>query len=425
MNQIKIGILGFGNVGQGVYKILMENKDYIFGKVNTNFQIKKILVRDLNKVRDIDVPQDVYTDNVDEIIEDDEIQIILELMGGEDFAKNCIIRSFNKGKHVISANKMCIAGNMDELMEVANNNNVMFKFEASVAGGIPIINGINTSLTANKIESFLGIVNGTTNYILTKMYEEDCTLEAALKEAKALGYAEEDPTSDVENFDAMYKLKILTKLCFGYNGQNIYREGITNIKKTDIEYAKELGYIIKSLAIAKTKNNKLELRVHPAMLKKNHVLAHVNDSFNALLIKGNAVGELMFYGRGAGDLPTGSAVVADLISITQSMELDFIPKETFISNDFTEQEIWDNESAFYIRIRIKDEQGVLASITGELAKNNISVSSIIQKEGSKEKTLNLVLVTHNTKEGNISNFISNIEKLPWVVSVRNVIRIEN
>lgn len=425
MNQIKIGILGFGNVGQGVYKILMENKDYISDKINGSFQIKKILVRDLNKVRSVEIPSQTFTDNVDDIINDEEIQIVLELMGGEEFAKTCIIKAFNKGKHVISANKMCIAGNIDELVEVANKNNVMFKFEASVAGGIPIINGINTSLTANKIESFTGIVNGTTNYILTKMYQEDCSLEEALKEAKELGYAEEDPTSDVENFDAMYKLKILTKLCFGYNGQNIYREGITNIKKTDMEYAKELGYIIKSLAIAKTKDNKLELRVHPAMLRKNHVLAHVNDSFNALLIKGNAVGDLMFYGRGAGDLPTGSAVVSDLISIVQNINLKFIPKESFISSNFIEQDIWDNESAFYIRIRIKDEQGVLASITGELSKNNISVSSIIQKEGTKEKTLNLVMVTHKTKEGNVSSFIKNIEQLPWVVSTRNVIRIEN
>lgn len=425
MNKISIGILGFGNVGQGVYKILMENKDNIFSKTNSVIDVKRILVRDVNKKRDINIDSSVYTDNPNDIILDDEIQIVLELMGGEDFAKDCILRSFENNKHVISANKMCIANNMDELFNVANENNVSFKFEASVAGGIPIINGINTSLTSNKIESFYGIVNGTTNYILTKMCYEDCSLKLALKEAKELGYAEEDPTSDIENFDAMYKLKILTKLCFGYNATNIYREGISNIKQTDIEYAKELGYSIKSLAIAKSKGNTLELRVHPAMIKKNHVLAHVDDSFNAILIRGNAVGDLMFYGRGAGDLPTGSAVVADLISVIQNINSNFVPKEILMESNFIEQEWSENECEFYIRVRVKDEQGVLASITGELAKNNISVGSIIQKDSSKEKTINLVLVTHKTKEGNVNIFINNIKKLPWVVSIRNVIRIEN
>ncbi|MFV0503692.1 MAG: homoserine dehydrogenase [Lachnospirales bacterium] len=421
MNKVKIGILGLGNVGQGVLKILEENAQYIEAKCGSSITVKKILVRDIHKKRNININEDILTTNENDILEDDEISIILELMGGEDFAKSCMLKAFKKGKHVVSANKMCISNNIDELHAASLKNNVIFLYEASVAGGIPIINGINSSLTANKIQSVYGIINGTTNYILTKMYQEGCSLEDALAEAKELGYAEEDPTSDIENFDAMYKLKILAKLCFGHNANYIYRKGITNVKKTDINYAKEFGYIIKSLAIAKVRDNSLELRVHPTMLRKENPIAHVNDSFNSLMIRGNAVGDLMFYGRGAGDLPTGSAVVSDLISILVN-EKD---NSVIVKRNLTELEHDSNESKFYIRLKVRDKEGVLAYITGELAKNHISVHSIMQKERENSENINLVLITHLTKEKNINIFTSNIENNPDIIGIKNIIHIED
>ncbi len=425
MKNINIGILGLGNVGQGVIEILNENNNYISEKCQCNINIKKILVSDLNKKRDIKIGQEFLTTNADEIINNPDIDIVLELIGGIEPAKTYILEALKNGKHVISANKMCIADNSGEILKCANENNVMFKFEASVAGGIPIINEINTSLTANKIQSIVGIINGTTNYILTKMHQENCELDVALKEAQELGYAEADPTSDVENHDAMYKLKILSKLAYGYDPEEIYTEGITEIKKSDIDYAKEFGYVIKSLAIGKVTDNKLELRVHPAMIKKEHPLANINDSFNGLFIKGNMVGDIMLYGRGAGSLPTGSAVIADLISIIKNINNNIIEKHIIVDRGFELKSFDDYESKFYMRLLVRDELGVLAYITGTLAKNGINVLSMIQKESSKENAINLVIFTHKIKYGNMEKFFEEVKNNDKVVAIRNVVKVED
>jgi len=318
---------------------------------------------------------------------------------------------------------MLIATNGKEIFKEAEKQGVIVNFEASVAGGIPVINSINESLTANKIEEIVGIINGTTNYILTKMTLEGMNFEEALKEAQEMGYAEADPTSDVEGYDAVYKLAILTTLAFETNVdvEDIYVEGITKIKAKDIEYAKELGYVIKLLAIVKEVNEKLELRVHPTMIPSIHPLANVNDSFNSIFIKGNAVGDLMLYGRGAGELPTGSAVVGDIISVVRN---EGVPQ---IDKNYNNKEVAPVESIksqYYLRISVKEKPGVLAKITAILGENKVSILSFIQKP-KKEDFVSIVLVTYDTLEGNVNKSIEEIKHLEVVDKIKSVIRIEN
>ncbi|MDF2675190.1 MAG: homoserine dehydrogenase, partial [Clostridiales bacterium] len=320
MKKVKIALLGLGNVGQGVWKILSQNKNEILMNCGYEIEISRILVRDMNKPRGVRVPKEILTTNVEDILNDEEIKIIVELMGGAEPAREYMLRAMKCKKHVVTANKLVLATQGEELFKTAEGEGILFYYEASVGGGIPIIREINESLTANKIEKLVGIINGTTNYILTKMTQEGMGFDEALKEAQAKGYAEADPTSDIEGYDAAYKLAIMASLSFGtkVDLESIYREGIGGIEAIDIEYANKFGYAIKLLAVGKEVDNRLELRVHPTMVPKNHPIANVNDSFNAIFIKGNAVGDLMLYGRGAGDLPTGSAVVGDIISILRN-----------------------------------------------------------------------------------------------------------
>ena len=302
----------------------------------------------------------------------------------------------------------------------------MLYFEASVAGGVPIINTISQSLTANKIEEIFGIINGTTNFILTKMSQEGMEFDEALKLAQELGFAEADPTSDIEGYDAMYKLGILSELSFNcaLDVDSIYREGITGITAKDIQYAKEFGYTIKLLAIAKEKDGELELRVHPAMISSKHPLANVNDAFNAIFIKGNAVGDLMFYGKGAGDLPTGSAVVGDIISILRNDIDDYTAPATREANSQLKvQSMDDTECKYYLRFEVLDNPGTLADISSIFGKNGVSLASVIQK-GKNEKEVPLVFITHKTLEKNINEAIKEIKKLPTVINVENIIRVE-
>ncbi|MCY6372150.1 homoserine dehydrogenase [Clostridium ganghwense] len=426
MKKVKIALLGLGNVGTGVCKILNTNKEEIRNRAGYDIEIAKILVRDVNKKRDVNVPEGVITASPEEILDDESIKIVVEVMGGTDPAKDYMIRAMKAKKHVVTANKLAIATLGDELIGTAKEEGVMLKYEASVAGGIPIIDTINESLTANKIKEIVGIINGTTNYILTKMYLENMDFETALKEAQEMGYAEADPTSDVEGYDAVYKLGILTSLAFGtkVDSDLIYREGISNIKSIDIEYAKEFGYVIKLLAIVKEIDNVLELRVHPTMISTRHPLANVNDSFNAVLLKGNAVGDLMLYGRGAGDLPTGSAVVGDIISILKdNMEIkNEVNKIELSAKQINNME--NTESQYYIRATVKDVPGVLGEISAILGNNNVSVLSVIQKSKGQE-FVTIVFVTHKTLEGNINKSISAIEQLSSVQKIENVIRVEN
>lgn len=430
MKKVKVALLGLGNVGRGVWNILKENEEEIMKRSGYKVEVGKILVRNKNKDRGIDVPDELVTTDFNEILNDDSIKIVVEVMGGIEPAREYILEAMNKKKHVVTANKMLLATDGDTLYEKADKEGVMLNYEASVAGGIPIIQAINESLTANKIEELYGIVNGTTNFILSKMELEGSKFEDVLKEAQEKGYAEADPTSDIEGFDAQYKLAILASLAFGtkIDSAKVYREGITKITDEDMKYAKSFGRVIKLLAIAKDVDGKLELRVHPTMIPESHPLANVFDSFNAVFIKGNAVGDLMFYGRGAGELPTGSAVVADIVSIVRS------DVETDNSSKVVKNNLWKKEvknvdeivSRYYIRATVADEAGVLSGISSVFGKYKVSLRSVIQKEVNKnESKVTLVLVTHKCTEEQLNNSINNLKELSSVNSIDNVIRIED
>lgn len=430
MKKVKIALLGLGNVGRGVWMILNSNKEEIMKRSGYEVEVSKILVRDLKKERGVEVPSELLTTDFNDIINDDSIKIVVEVMGGIEPAREYMLESMNKRKHIVTANKMLLATGGDELFQKADSQGVMFNYEASVAGGIPIINGINESLTANKIEKLYGIVNGTTNYILTKMEFENLSFNEALKQAQEMGYAETDPTSDIEGFDAQYKLAILSSLAFGtkIKVENVYREGISKIDSIDIQYAREFKKVIKLLAIVKDNAGKLELRVHPTMIPENHPLANVYDSFNAVFIKGNAVGDLMFYGRGAGDLPTGSAVISDIVSILRS-NIDIDNINTVVKNNLWDKELYNIEeviSKYYIRLTVEDRPGVLGEITSVFGSMNVGLLSVIQRgrDIENENKVTLVLVTHYTKEGNILNSIDSVCKLNSVYKINNIIRME-
>ncbi|KPU43831.1 homoserine dehydrogenase [Oxobacter pfennigii] len=427
MNNVKIAILGLGNIGQGVWKILNTNSEEILKRSGYKIEVAKILVRDKNKARAVDVPEGLITTNPDDIFNDDSIRIVVELMGGVHPAKDYMIKAIRNKKHVVTANKLAIATEGEEIFKAADEEGVMLYYEASVAGGIPVIHGINESLTANKIQQVMGIINGTTNYILTKMAHEGMDFDSALYEAQQKGYAEADPTSDVDGYDAVYKLAILANLAFGtrVDVNSIYREGIRNIKQVDIQYAKEFGYTIKLLAIVKEIDGALELRVHPTMIPSRHPLANVNDSFNAIFIKGNAVGDLMLYGRGAGDLPTGSAVVGDIISILRN-NIDLSSSNASRNNHWSMDvnNIEYAQSEYYIRITVRDVPGVLGRISTIFGDNNVSLSTVIQKGNSKD-FVPLVFITHKTSEGDMRKAIKAIEGLQSVLRIENIIRVEN
>lgn len=431
MKKVKIALLGLGNVGRGVWMILNSNKEEIMKRSGYEVEVAKILVRDISKARGVEVPLGLLTTDFNDIINDDEIKIVVEVMGGIEPAREYMLAAMDKKKHIVTANKMLLATGGDELFEKADKEGVMFNYEASVAGGIPIINGINESLTANKVERLYGIVNGTTNYILTKMSFDGLDFNDALKEAQEKGYAEADPTSDIEGFDSQYKLAILSSLAFGtkIKIEDVYREGITKIESVDIQYAKEFKKVIKLLAIVKDNEGRLELRVHPTMIPENHPLANVYDSFNAVLIKGNAVGDLMFYGRGAGDLPTGSAVVSDLVSILRS-NIKIENLNPVVKNNLWVKEISnisEIDSKYYMRLTVADRPGVLGEISSVVGANNVSLRSVIQKglDVENENKVTIVLVTHMTKEGNIKSAIEELYKLDAVYKINNFIRMED
>lgn len=426
MKVIKIGLLGLGNVGKGVWNILQTNKEIIKRRSGYKIEIEKILVKDINKKRDVNISENLITTNIDDILEDSNIDIVVEVIGGVEPSFEYMVRAMKRGKHVVTANKMVLAIKGRELSQIAKENGVLFYYEASVGGGIPVIHGLTESLTANKINEVIGIINGTTNYILTKMTLDGLSFEEALKEAQEKGYAEADPTSDIEAFDAVYKLCILTSLGFDsfVDVESVYREGITKIEPIDIKYAEEFGYVIKLLAIIKEELGQLEIRVHPTMVPVVHPLANVNDSFNAIFIKGNAVGDLMLYGRGAGELPTGSAVVGDIISVIRNKKRE---ENYFVQCDEVSNNVKDMsevKSEYYIRITVGDKPGALGEITTILGENNISLLSVIQK-GKRQQHVSLVFVTHRTNEGDVQKAIEKISNLEDVLKVDNIIRIEN
>lgn len=424
MKKVRIALLGLGNVGKGVWNILQKNGEEIAQRSGYDIEIAKVLVRDVNKDRGVNVPKSLLTTDADEIINDPSIEIIVEVMGGIEPAMDYILRSVRNKKNIVTANKMLIATHGKEIFKAVEENGVSINFEASVAGGIPVINGINENLAANKILEIKGIINGTTNYILTKMTQEGMGFEEALKQAQEKGYAEADPTSDVEGFDAAYKLAILASLAFEteVDINDVYSEGITKIGAVDIEYAREMGYVVKLLAIAKETDGKLELRVHPTMIPSIHPLANVSDAFNAVFIKGNAVGELMLYGKGAGELPTGSAVVGDIISVLRS-EREGTNINLSHYTEMTVSPMEEVEAEYYIRLTVLDKPGVLGKIATKLGENNLSIYSFVQKP-VKGEYATVVFVTHKGLEGNVKKALREIGEMNIINRVENVIRIE-
>ncbi len=432
-NKIYLGIIGFGTVGTGTTKILLENADLIKKRTGIDFVIKRIADLDIKRDRGIKLPEGILTTDAKLIVNDPEIDIVVELIGGINPAKDFILQAIRNKKSVITANKALLATEGNEIFEEAEKNAVEIGFEASVAGGIPIIKVLREGLIANNIVAIYGIINGTSNYILTKMRDEKLEFSEALKDAQRLGYAEADPTFDIEGIDSAHKLAILSSLAYGipisYN--EVYKEGITNITSQDIEFASELGYKIKLLAITKASDGEIEMRVHPTMIPNEYLISKVDGVFNAVYVEGDAVGATMYYGRGAGDLPTGSAVVADVVDIgkriiryrTQEYKSQIIEYRS-LKHEFKIKKIEDIESMYYFRFSALDKPGVLSKISGILGNNNISIASVIQKGRRIGGSVPLVVLTHTAKEKDVLNAIREIDNLPVVSDKTLFIRVE-
>jgi len=424
--QIKVGMIGLGVVGSGTYKIMRENADIIKYQVGKEVVIEKILVRDISKTRAVEVPKDILTTNPDEIINNPDIDIVVEVIGGEQPAYDYINTAIKNGKHVVTANKELIAKRGSAILASADEKGVAVGFEASVCGGIPIIRAFKSSLSANRINKIMGIVNGTTNYILTKMTREGLEYEQALKEAQEKGYAESNPTADVEGYDAMYKMAILASIGFVSRVDigNISREGISKISKSDIQYAKELGWVIKLLGIAKEVNGRIEVRVSPTMLSADHPLALVNDVNNAVFVRGDAVGEVMLYGPGAGQMPTGSSIVSDIIDIGRNINMGSSMRRNctcFLNTPMADEN--DIESSFYIRLNVLNRPGVLSKIAGVFGENGVSLESVLQKK-TEGDWAEIVWITSNVKEYRFLKAVQDIENLDVVNNVYSIIRVE-
>ena len=422
---INIGLIGFGTIGAGVVEIFNKNQDILSKKAGKQVNLKKVADLDITTDRGVKVDNSILTTDVNDILEDDEIDVVIELIGGYEPAKTFVLKSMENGKHVVSANKALIAKYWDELMKTAAKNDVRFSFEASVGGGIPVLQPLNECLAANRFEAIYGIMNGTANYILTKMSEEGLKFEDVLKEAQDMGYAEADPTFDIEGHDTAQKLIVLTKLGFGeyIPQEKFYFEGITEITPEDIEFAKnELNYVIKLLGIAKQTEEGLEIRVHPTFLPKTHLLASVNDVFNAIYLVGDFVGPVMLYGQGAGRMATASAVVGDCLDITfnEDKRISYGPVDSQVKSI---KSIDDIISKYYISLTAVDKPGVLKNITEILNKNGISIESITQKTSIENNAVPIIIVSHEAKETKIQQSIAKINALEDVKGKIKLIRI--
>ncbi|HAA38103.1 MAG TPA: homoserine dehydrogenase, partial [Firmicutes bacterium] len=411
--------------GSGVVKILTGNSENIGHKLGVGLEIKRIAVRDLEKPRAVEVDPALLTDNPDHVLLDPEIDIVVETMGGIETARQAITRALENGKFVVTANKDLMAHHGVELLSIAKTQGRSIFYEASVGGGIPLIRPLKYCLAANRIKKFMGIINGTTNYILTQMSAAGKEFAEALAEAQAQGFAEADPSSDIEGRDAAYKLSILASLSFASQIKidDVYVEGITDVKLRDIHYAQELGYAVKLLAIGEEAAEGLKLHVHPTLIPLEHPLAAVQNEFNALFIEGDAVGEVMFYGRGAGSLPTGSAVCADVMDAARVLKNEI--ENGVLEATFTEKPVIPMEeqhSRFYLRLKAVDEPGVfgkLATVFGDAA---VSLDRIIQKR-SVEGTAEIVLVTHDVKEGRFREALNVLREMPAIRSINSVLRV--
>jgi len=423
--RIRVGLLGMGTVGRGVYRLLQDNATLITQRIGVPVEVARVLVRDRSRNRGIEVPEGVLTENADEILDDPSIDIVVEVIGGIDPARKLVLKALAQKKSVVTANKDMMAVHGKELFAAAQANGRDLFFEASVAGGIPIIRVLKECLAGDRIRQVMGIVNGTTNYMLTRMSREGADFDAVLRAAQAAGYAEADPTNDVEGYDAARKIAILASIAFNtrISLDDVYVEGITRITAEDIRYAAELGYVVKLLGIARDTPEGIEVRVHPALLPQSHPLAAVNDVFNAVFVDGEAVGETMFYGRGAGELPTAGAVVADVIDAARNL-LYRVPG-MISCTCFTERPIKPMGrvvSRNYLRLRVIDRPGVLAQIAFVFGENQVSLASVIQKQTVGEMA-ELVLITHDVPEENLHRALATLAELPVVDRIYNVIRV--
>ncbi len=420
----KIALLGMGTVGSGVYEIIKRQKQELPAKTGCMLEIDKVLVRNKAKYASV-VPEEKLTNHWEDIINDDSIDIVVEVMGGIEPAFTYIKEALTKGKHVVTANKDLMATRGHELLEVASAHDCDLLFEAAVAGGIPIIRPMKQCLAGNNITEVMGIINGTTNFILTKMTEEGMEFKEALQIATDLGYAEADPTADIEGYDAGRKLAILASIAFHtqVTFDDVYTEGISKITSKDIVYAHELGCEIKLLGIAKLEEDGIEVKVHPTMIPKDHPLAMVKDSFNAVYIHGDAVDDAMFYGRGAGSLPTGSAIVGDIIDIARDTQFRCTGRiGCTCYKQIPVKHMQDTHSSYYIRMKLVDRAGTLATLAGVFGENQVSISKLLQtdKEGD---TAEVVIVTYDVKENQFAKAIDTISSMPMIKEISSVIRV--
>ncbi|HZK26393.1 MAG TPA: homoserine dehydrogenase [Thermoclostridium sp.] len=418
--QVNIGIIGLGTVGTGVARVLLQQRELLKTRTQVMFNLKAISELDWDKERDIDLSTVKCTTDAQELIDDSVIDVIVETIGGYEPAFTFVSRALQNGKHVVTANKALIATRGSELFKIAQENDVKLLFEASVGGGIPIIKGLREGLIANKIERMYGILNGTSNYILTKMHKDDLEFSEALKGAQESGFAEADPTLDISGGDAAHKLTILSSIASNsfVSYENLYIEGITGISKVDINFAKSLGYTIKLLAVYRTFNGGLDLRVHPTLVENNHLLAAVSNEMNAILVRGDFVGNTMFYGPGAGERPTASAIVSDIVDLSHDLLLKNEKYKTQSINTTMDANLIPIEeitNRFYLRFFTKDIPGVLTKISGVLAEHGISISSMVQLEThEKDNYVPIVLLTHEALEKSMKRALEKIVKFEFV-----------
>jgi homoserine dehydrogenase len=433
MKPLNVGLIGFGTVGTGVVRVLQENRDLIRRRLGQELVLRRIVDQDLERGRGVKIPKEILSRDPFDIIGDPEISIVVELIGGEEPARSLILEAIRAGKHVVTANKALLASHGNEIFAVAHEKGVDVAFEGAVCGGIPVIRAIKEGLAANRIKAIRGIVNGTSNYVLSEMTRGGQDFQTALSQAQALGYAEADPTLDVEGIDAAHKLAILSAMAFGtriHLGE-IYVEGISHIQPVDIAFGLELGYKIKLLALSKCDNGEVEARVHPAMVPVGSPISTVDGVYNALHIEGDAVGSTFFYGLGAGMMPTASAVVGDIMELARNQLKGIsqrVPSLAFPWEGLRELRIRPMEETltnYYLRFTAVDRPGVLSAISGVLARHDISILSVVQKGRREEPGVPIVMMTHEAREGGVRRAIEEIEALPVTVGRTQLIRIED
>ncbi len=432
MDKINVGIIGLGTVGTGTAKVIIENADVISNKLGCELVVKRAADMDLDRDRGLDFGEGVLTNDANAVITDPDISIIVELIGGTTIAKDFVTEALRNGKHVVTANKALLSIHGREIFALAREKGLTVGFEAAVGGGIPCLKALKEGLSANRIESIYGIINGTANYILTKMTEEGGDFDEVLADASARGYAEADPSNDVDGNDTVHKLALLMDIAYGtvVDLDDIYMEGIRNINPIDIDFAHGFGYVIKLLAVTKLNGDEVEARVHPTMIPGNHPLASVDGVYNAVFINGDVVGSTMYYGHGAGMMATASAVVADVVDIARDIHAKAPNRITPFGwvdsalKDIKIASMDELELPYYLRFLVVDKPGVLSTISGLLGENNISISSVVQPEREEGTLVPLVIVTHTAREKELRSAVSQIEELEVVSGETVILRIE-